>query len=142
VSGTDLEEVKSLSERITTYADELRKVSQVFNGYELGGVKFTGTKLAYEEAVDDEVDAQAQKYEDEGKRSPAKEILYIRARKIVKREKPDLYDDYFIQKATKERIERWLGDAKSALYGHQSVLKTEREMTGYYGRQSQAGVGQ
>lgn len=144
MSSDDLINVDVLSRRILDHADKLREVSRVFNGYEdpESKEKFPGTKLRYEEALDDELDKLADHYEDLGKRPPAKEILLARARKAVKKSDPDLYTDYFIQEATKQRIERWLADSRSALFGRQAVLKTEREMNGYYGRQSQAGVGQ
>lgn len=132
MSVDDIIDVNELSTRILNHANKLADVSRRFNGYEDPQTKekFNGVKLEFEEAVEDEVDRLSQQYEDAEKRAPAKEILYIRARKAVKKANPDLYSEYFILAATKERIERWISDGKSALWGRKEVLRTERELAG------------
>lgn len=136
MSGHDVIDLDELASRTLSHADKLRTLSQRFNGYEdpETGEKVPGVKLRYDEAIDDALDAIAQSYEDREKRPPAEDIRGARARKRVKREQPDLYDEYQALDATIRRIERWLGDSKSAIYARQSVLKTERELAGHMPR--------
>jgi len=142
VSGNDVIDLDELASRTMEQADALRLLSQRFHGHETkSGVKVAGIKLQYEEALDDALDAIVEPFEAEGKRPPAEDVRAARARKRVKREHPDLYDEYHALDATIRRIERWLRDSRSAVMARQSVLKTERELSGHYGRQSQAGVG-
>ena len=142
MTGHDVIDLDELATRTMTYTDQLRTCSLRFNGYEAKtGEKVPGVKLRYEEALDDALDAIVEPFEAEGKRPPAEDIRAARARKRVKREHPDLYDEYHALEATMRRIERWLRDSRHAIMARQSVLKTERELTNHYGRQNQAGVG-
>lgn len=144
MSGTDVVDLDDLATRTMKHADALRTASQRFHGYEdpQTGEKVAGVKLRFEEALDEARIAIVTEAEESGKRAPAEKTLDSHTRKRVKREHPDLYDEYHALDATVRRIKRWLSDADSAIRARQSVLKTERELVGHYGRQSQAGVGQ
>lgn len=132
MSGTDVVDLNELARRQMAHADKLRTVSQRFHGYEDPdtGEKHLGIKLQFEEALDDALDEIVASYEAEGKRAPAEDVRAARARKKVKREQPDLYDEYHVLEGTHRRIERWLRDSRSAIMARQSVLKTERELAG------------
>jgi hypothetical protein len=139
LTGDDVIDLDALATQSIRYANQLRVLSHRFNGYEdpNSGQKFLGIKLAYEEAIDDALDAIAESYEAQGKRPPAEDVRAARARKTVKRERPDLYDEYHVLDASMRRIERWLRDARSAIMARQSVLKTERELAGHQPRGSE-----
>lgn len=143
MSGHDALDLNELATRTMTHADKLRTLSQRFHGYEDPQTldKVAGVKLRYEEALDDALDHIVEQYEGQGKRAPAEDVRAARARKLVKASEPDLYDEYHALDATIRRIERWLRDSRSAIMARQSVLKSERELAGHYGRQSQSGVG-
>lgn len=130
--SVDIIELDDLAKRTVDYSDQLRDVSKRFYGYEdrRSGKKYPGVKLAYEEALDKALTDIYGEYEDQGKRAPGEDVRKARARMRVKREQPDLADEYFILEATIGRIQRWLSDTKSAIWARQSVLKTEREMAG------------
>jgi hypothetical protein len=130
LSGHDIIDLDELAARTMTYTDQLRTLSQRFHGYEHQGEKFAGVKLRFEEAFDEALDDIATHYEDQGKRAPAEDIRAARARKRVKREHPDLYDEYHVLDATIHRLERWLRDSRHAIMARQSVLKSERELAG------------
>ncbi len=130
MSGHDVIDLNQLGLDVMNANDKLRLVSRRFHGYEEDGERFPGIKVVYEEAIDEALNAIVLSYEEEGKRPPAEDIRAARARMRVKRENPDLHDDYFILGATIKRIERWLQNARSATMARQSVLKTERELAG------------
>jgi len=132
MSGHDVIDLNELGARTLKYADQLRTVSQRFHGYEHPetGEKVPGVKLRYEQAIDQDLVSIASPYLDQGKRPPAEDIREALARRKVKQESADLYDEYHALEATHRRIERWLRDSRSAVMARQSVLKTERELAG------------
>ena len=131
MSDHDSLNLDELASRTMKYADQLREVSRHFFGYEdREGNKYAGINLQFAEAIDEALDEIVSKYEAEGKRPPAEDIRAARARQMVKRRHPELYEEYHTLDSTIRRIKRWLSDADKAIRARQSVLKTEREMAG------------
>jgi hypothetical protein len=126
----DVIDLDELALETMRYADQLRQTSHRLHGFEKSGERHPGVRQLYEEALDDALDAIVSHYEEEEKRPPAEDIRAARARKRLRREQPDLVDEYNILVAQERRIERWLRSAESATRARQSVLKTERELAG------------
>lgn len=131
--GLDIIDLDQLAARQLAEADMLATLNRRFSGYldPETGERYAGIRLEYEEALDAAVDGIATSYEAQGKRPPAEDIRAARARATVKRLQPDLYDEFHALAATIRRLERWLQDARNAAITRQSVLKTERELSGH-----------
>lgn len=121
-----MRELTAASVALDRGANKLYRLTQEFEGHGEGDAWAPGPQLLWIEAVGDELDDLAQKYEDNEKRPPAKEVLQVRAEKAAKRKHPELWADYHRLLSEINAMQKWISAKKQTISARQSVLKGER----------------
>jgi hypothetical protein len=151
--ATVLDELRESARALDAAADELRKVTTKFEGYQRlarddDGQPVTddatgepvlefvpGPSLLWRELVDGHLDGHldriATAYEDQGKRPPAKEVLEARARKAAKEENTDLWADYHALAARMTNLQKWISAKRETISARQSWLRAHGVLTGF-----------
>jgi hypothetical protein len=147
--ATVLEELRESARALDAAADELRKVTTKFEGYQRPArdddgqpvtddttgepvLEFVpGPSLLWRELVDGHLDRIATAYEDQGKRPPAKEVLEARARKAAKTENTDLWADYHALSARMTNLQKWISAKRETISARQSWLRAHGVLTGF-----------
>ena len=146
MSERDYGNLEALAKAVDAGSDRLRYHLDKFEGGEIEGqngqlLMVEGIRALYEDLIDDAAEKIYTDYESQGKKPPSEIIRHARARKIVEREHPDTTNDYRALSASIKKGQIWLAQKQKAISALQTLNKTERELTGYQGRQNQAGVG-
>jgi hypothetical protein len=106
--------------------NRLYRLTQEYEGQGEGEAWSPGPQLRWLDLVGDELDRIAQDYEDAGKRTPAKEVLQVRAEKAAKRRDPELWADYHRLRTEIVALQKWISSKKETISARQSALRGER----------------
>jgi hypothetical protein len=126
-----LQELNAAAVGLDAAADELRRLIPLYEGYEdREGLFHPGFKLRWEDLVADQADAVVTRYEDAGRRPPAKETVERRAVKHAKDADLELWGQYHATGARIIALQKWMSAKKETVSARQSVLRAEGLLSG------------
>lgn len=127
-SGIEVLEALDLAERrLVKAAEELAKLSTDFHHAEVeedGEVKL-GTGLRYEVALEEEISEIYALAERAEKRPPPEDVRHARAKRAVRTKLPELFAEYYRDKARIDGLKGWVSNQKQAISAAQSLRKGE-----------------
>jgi hypothetical protein len=123
-----LRELQAAARGIDAASNELGQLLMKYEGVEKpdenGEMTFyPGTLLRWGDLVQSKSMAIVDRYENEGKRAPARETVLDRAQWLARKEDEELWAQYHAQRARINALQKWISAKRETISARQSLLK-------------------